>query len=99
MGMAKRAHTMKLTKKNLLQSMTTFFAPTFGFTMAAKSPLAISADEAWELNELGMQAEFVTKKDLKQDMVEAGIDGTTYSMQLLIADSFVLHSSPKHRRR
>jgi len=79
--------------------MSAFFTQSLGFFMAAKSPLVISADEAWDLNELGMEAEFVTKKQLKQDMVEAGVDGTAFSLQLQIADKFVLHSSPKQNRR
>ena len=79
--------------------MSAFYASALGFFMAPRSPLVISADEAWDLNDMGIEAGFVTKKQLKQDMVEAGIDGTTFSLQLPIADKFVLHSSPKHRRR
>jgi hypothetical protein len=79
--------------------MSAFFTQSLGFFMATKSPLVISADEAWDMNEMGLKAEFVTKRELKQDMVEAGIDGTTFSLQLQIADSFVLHGPPKHRRR
>ena len=55
-----------------------------------KKPLVWSADEAWDVNSLGFEAEFTNKSDMRMDAIEASIDDSDFSEQLPMADAFLI---------
>lgn len=55
-----------------------------------KKPLVWSADEAWDVNSLGFEAEFTTKADMRMDAIEASVDDSDFSEQLPMADALLI---------